>query len=221
MTLAHGANTSQIGTGDLLIERVVRNGGEVQLATSLRFVFATVPALASYSDTAGNSATIPYPVASGGPGTRGNGLPVATGPGGQVVINVALWRPQRRPIAPETGAWIDIGGLTHIAVIQHIGPLPGGTTVQRPCPQSSYSTADPELALPPPHILSGGLTDLAPDRLQSTGETLTYALNLRDCLASLGVTWAPGEELDLNLEANVSQPGVAAGASQSLVLERQ
>lgn len=82
MFLNHGAASDRIGTGDLLIERVTTGGVESQFAATLQFVFATVPALVSYSDTAGNSAAVSYPVAANGPGTRASGSrsrPVPTG----------------------------------------------------------------------------------------------------------------------------------------------
>ncbi len=76
MVLLHGATTAQIGTGDLLIERVTTGGVETQLTTTVQYVFATVPALVSYSDGRGNAATISYPVAAGAPGTTpDNGSP--------------------------------------------------------------------------------------------------------------------------------------------------
>ncbi len=210
--LAHGAGTGQIGTGDLLIERVTRAGVENQFPTALQFVFATVPALASYSDTAGNSASVSYPVAAGGVGTMGNGFPVAAGPDGKVVLTLTFWRPQREPIPPEPGPWTDVGGLTYSTVVQHIGIPPAGTTVQQPCPQSTYSAAsDQPLA---PAASGRGLTDQLGDQLASVDNKLTYTLNVTDCLASAGASWSSGEA-SIHFGADASRPGVGAGASQT------
>jgi len=210
--LGHGAGTAQIGTGDLLIQRVSRGGVETAFPTALQFVFATVPALASYSDTAGNSATVSYPVAAGGVGTMGNGFPVAAGPDGNVILTLTFWRPQREPIPPEPGPWTDIGGLTYSTVVQHLGAPPAGTTVQQPCPQSSYS-ATPDQPLAPP-ASGAGLTDQLGDQPASADSKLTYTLNLTQCLTSVGASWSTGEA-SIHFGADVSRPGVGAGASQT------
>ena len=62
MFIATGATADQIGTGDVLIQRVTTGGVETQFLTALQYVFATMPALVSYDDGAGNSRTVSYPV---------------------------------------------------------------------------------------------------------------------------------------------------------------
>jgi hypothetical protein len=186
MILLHGADHTEIGTGDVLIERVTTAGEESQFAAALQFVFATVPALVSYSDTEGDSATVSYPVASNGPGTQGNGVAVKANSGGDVLLTVSLWRPQRARIDqdPGTGQWIDTGGLNYAVLAGSAGD----------CPQSSFSTADPNLTPVPPSMLhGGGFTDLAADQPANSANTLTYTLNATDCLASKGITWGSGE----------------------------
>jgi hypothetical protein len=219
MFLSHGATTGQIGTGDVLIQRVIREGSEIQFPTTVQFVFATVPALASYGDTAGNGAAVSYPVSPGGSGTQGNGFQVKEGLDGDVLVTVTLWRPQRRPIDPETGEWIDIGGLTYSTIVGHLGPLgtpPGGTSVNQPCPQSAHSTTHPELA-PPPDGQAGAFVDLAPDRPADPANTPTYSVNLTECLASLGHSWNPGEELSIGFSGVVTSSGaIAGGAGQTV-----
>ena len=200
LTLLHGANTAQIGTGDVLIQRVTTGGVESEFAASVQFVFATGVALISYADTAGNSATVPYPVAGyqpgpPGPGTIDNPFPVAAGADGNVVLTVTFWRPQRRPIPPEPGVWTDIGGLTYATGLSGVGLA---------CPQSALSTTDPNLTPSPVGgmggtlTMGGGFTDLAPDRPASTPNTFTYTLNVTQCLGSLGRSWSPGETLGLS-----------------------
>jgi hypothetical protein len=123
--LDHGAPSTEIKSGRVLIEHVATGGDEGQcppppgppstscasFPTALQYVLATVPGLKSYSDTASptpNSATV-YPVGGptpgpGGPGTMGNGFPVrGSGPSGDgdVVLTLTFWRPQRRPIPPD------------------------------------------------------------------------------------------------------------------------
>jgi hypothetical protein len=191
MFLSHGATSTQIGTGNVLIERGTTGGTESQFAATLQFVFATVPALVSYSDAAGHSATVSYPVDANGPGTRNNGFLVAAGPGGDVVLTVTLWRPQRRRIDgdPGVGEWIDIGGLRYTV-------LAGGGG---DCPPSAFSTDDPNLTpAPATQFHGGGVEDLAADEPADAANTFTYKLNVTNCLASKGRSWSSGETQELS-----------------------
>lgn len=196
MAFLHGATTGQIRTGDVLIERVNSGGVETQFPASVQFVFATGTALVSYTDTAGNSATVSYPVAGyqpgpPGPGTNDNPFPVAAGADGNIVLTLTFWRPQRRPIPPEPGAWTDIGGLTYATRLSGVGLA---------CPQSALSDTDPNLTPAPSPVfgMGGGFTDLVPDRPASATNTFTYALNVTQCLTSLGRSWSQGETLGLD-----------------------
>jgi len=218
MDLHYTATTAELKTGQVLIKRI-NNADGVEIATfsnTLQYVFATVPALVSYSDTQGNTGTVSYPVAPsapppgppGGPGTRGNGFPVAAGPDG-VVVTLTLWQPQRRPIGEGKNreaclddtppcAWIDIGGLTYSAVV-HSNP-PSGMFVRKECPQAAYSVPPEQpFALPTPPA-GTGLTDTFADRPASPNNKLTYTLNLTQCLA--GLPWNPGEEVDVHFRAS-------------------
>jgi hypothetical protein len=240
--LLHGAGTADIGTGDILIEWVASGVPENQCPpaspgscdsypSTLQFVFATVPALVSYSDTAGNCARVSgtpgscatefsYPIAAptpgcpppgcppGGPGTFGNGFPV-TGAGGDVELTLTFWRPQRTAIPPETAEWIDIGGLTYaVAGISDPDavPPPPGTWPTGPCPRSAYSETDPNLtlnALPSPN--TGFLEDSAADQPASAANTVTYTLNVTRCLAAYGLSWDPGQQLEFRLQVSDNQ----------------
>lgn len=193
MFLGHGATSAQIGTGDLLIQRVTRGGVVTDFPATIQFIFATVPALVAYSDGHANSATVDYPVAGHqpgppGPGTRENGLPVTAGPDGDVVAALTFWRPQRRPIPPEEGEWIDMGGLNHSAGIGDVGAN---------CPQSAFAESDPTLRpLTAEDVFPNdyaGVRDLAPDRPADPANTFTYRLNLTRCLAAHDLSFEPGE----------------------------
>jgi hypothetical protein len=240
--LQHGASVAQedgkpaeIGTGNELIERVMTGGpegpcsptGPTCFSSTLQFVFATVPALAAYSDTAGNCAQasgasgscatqFSYPVAAptpncpppgcppAGPGTFGNGFPVAAGPNGKVEVALTFWRPQRAPIPPgDNGVggdactqdsppcqWVDIGHLTYTAVLAG-----AGAPQLFNCPQDSF-TPGPNLT-PAPLLFGqgGGLADAADDQTASAANTFTYTLDVTGCLASQGLSWDPGQEL--------------------------
>jgi hypothetical protein len=190
------ATTSQIGTGDVLIQRVNNNGVVTATAAMLPYIFATVPALVSYDDGQGNAVIVQYPVAgppATGPGTPGNPFLVAAGANGEVALKLTFWRPQRKPIAPEQGDWIDIGKLSYSANVQSVGTA----SPNLPCPPSAFSTTDPNLSAPKatPQFgqTAGGLTDLAPDRPANPANTIRYTLNLTKCLAALGLSWHTGE----------------------------
>jgi hypothetical protein len=200
-----------------MIERVTTNGVETQFAAILQYVPATVPALISYTDGRGNSPTVSYPVAGPpgpqciptcpppGPGTRENPFPVEAGPNGDVVLTLTFWRPQRRPIPPETGEWVDIGRLIYEAEGEGGGD----------CPQSAFSTVDDNLVAAPFNSETGGLADRALDRPANRENTLTYRLNVTRCIGPK--TWNRGEKRQVNLRAT-DRTGYAA---QSVFFRRQ
>ena len=192
-SLKPNATSSQIRTGDVLIQRVTSNGVSTDTPTMLPFVFATAPALAAYDDGQGDKATIRYPPVDPmtAPGTHGNGFPVAAGPNGDAAVTLTFWRPQRRSIPPEPGAWTDIGKLTYWANIESVGAsnVPGGNI---DCPKSAYSVNDPNLTLSPDG--NPGVTDLSTDQPANPANTITYTLNITNCLAAVGVAWNPGQE---------------------------
>jgi hypothetical protein len=194
-SLTPNATSSQIGTGDVLIQRVTSNGVTTDTPTLLPFVFATTLGLASYDDGQGNAASVNYPVdISIGPGIHGNGFRVAAGPDGDVALTLSFWRPQRRPMPPEPGAWTDIGKLSYGASIFSVGT----TNVKAQsltCPQSAYSANDPNVSLAQTTIGDpGAATDLASDQPANPANTITYTLNASKCLATFGLAWNPGDE---------------------------
>jgi len=197
MDLRHGATTTQIGSGDLVIARVVRNGAEIHFPATLQYVFATVPTLASFDDGVNGPMQISYPVAGfqpgpPGPGTRGNRYVVDARAGGDVVLTMTYWRPERRSIPPEAGTWTDMGGLNYAVGIAD-NPLD--------CPTRTLSTSDPNLVVGT-YTNAGGAThpvlaDRASDRPADPANTFTFTVNATDCFASHGRTIAPGEEFSL------------------------
>ena len=229
-TLSHGATSAQIGTGDVVIQRVTTGGVETQFPATLQYVFATTPALVSYRDTAGNSRTVSYPISPGDPGTPGNGFPLGAPSGEDTVLTLTSWRPQRQrlagdplPAAGESDTWTDIGGLNYTMKVQHLG-MPGtGQEVAKNCPQSTLSTTDPNLtALTPQDVLPNnypGFKDSAPDRPASPANTFTYSLNLTQCLSLLGVSWEPGEDIHLTFMA--VSPNAGGDAEETVVFRRQ
>lgn len=209
--IAHRATTTEIKTGQWLNQVITGNGTETKVPNTLNFVFVTVPALVSYSDTAGNSATVSYPVGPSDPGNFGNGFTVAGGPcpptppaacvDGDVVVALTFWPPQRQPIAgsdPAAAQWMDIGHLTYTAY----APAAGHPAVAGGCPQATFSSTDPNLTLPAIPILgTGGLEDLKDDQVSSPGNTFSYELDVSKCLEANGLSFKPGEEQTINFMA--------------------
>ena len=203
-------NTTQIGTGDVLIERANANGVQSQLALNIQYVFATVPALVAYDDGQGDSVTVPYPIqapgsdgSTGGPGSTGNGLPVKAGPTGDVVLRLTFWRPQRAAIPPESAPWIDIGHLDYGAGISDIGLR---------CPRSTFSDPSPTLTAAPSSS-EGVFTDQAADQPANPANTLSFTLDLTKCLTANGLSFNPGENHDFTIEAMTCGSTCATGSS--------
>jgi hypothetical protein len=191
--LSHGATSAQIGTGDVLVARVINGGAETQYPIALQYVAVTVPALVSYDDARGNSRTVTYPVpgpdrnsgicapGSGcpGPGTRANPFPVKARGNGDVVVTFTIWRPQRARLPKDPAAgpgdsatWTDIGRLNYNA---------------NECWPDAYSEHDADLTpvLPSPGNEGepdrSGLLDGAADRPANPNNTLTFTVNLTKC----------------------------------------
>lgn len=220
MFLHHGATSAEMKTGDVLIERVTRKGAETAYPATLQYVFATVPALRAWSDTAAapHAGTVTYPVPSNAPGSAGSGFPVSAGTGGDVVLRLELWRPQRRRIPEEAGAgdWTDIGRLTYVVAPQ--APGAGG----RFCAQDGFSEPGGGLAVPAtpdPRFIGGGLIDQEPDRPANPDNVMRFTVNVTRCLAGLGITWAPGQEIGLGLRALAG--GSNDAASQTVFFRRE
>jgi hypothetical protein len=216
--LLHGVGSTQVGTGDLLIGRVTTGGTKTAFPGTLQYVYNTVPALFSYSDGAGNSATPSYPAAPRAPGNRLNGFPVADGTDrdSDIEVTLAFWRPQRKPIPGETGRWIDIGHQLYAANIVGLGD-DGRPKAGPPCPEGAYTETDPNLTPSRTRALGFGpfaLKDSASDR-PTDGSTLRFTLNLSRCLASIGASLDPATPewgFSLNaIPANTRQGGGNAG----------
>jgi hypothetical protein len=174
--LAPRATADQIRTGDVLVAHITNKDlSHEDLVGTLGPVFATVPALASYTDALGTH-EVHYPI------TQNINLPVAAGPTGDVKVRLTFWRPQRRAIPEEVTAsgskWIDMGGLSYTAGVWPSQPY---------CPSSAYSDPDPSLTVSD----RGILIDSARDQPADPRNTFSYTLNLTQCFAVGGVGWAP------------------------------
>ena len=223
--LLHGVGSTRVGTGDLLIARATVGGTKTAFPGILQYVYDTVPALFSYSDGAGNSATPSYPAAQRAAGNRLNGFPVADGPDPDSDIEVTLtfWRPQRKPIPGETGRWTDIGHQLYAANILALG-LDGRPKTGPACPEGAYSERDPNLTASRTRALGFGpfgLKDSASDR-PADGSTLSFTLNLSRCLASIGASLSPATpEWGFSLNAIPANTGQGAGSAGTIIYFRR
>jgi len=218
------ATSAQIGSGDVITEVVTNAGTTTETPTTLDFVFNTVPAIASYSDTGGDSGTITYPDTSD-LGTGQNPIDVAAGPNGDVVVSFTIWRPQRAGVAGagET-ARMDIGNLWY-ALDSASGPPQGqvGSATGPQCSASSYSNLSPTLTLQnggpgfaPPG--DGSLVDSASDASANSANTISFTVDVTQCLAGHGTTFPVGQPMQFDISAN-SQSS-SDHANQTFWLER-
>jgi len=179
---------TQVGSGDVITENVTRGATTIQTATTLDFVFVTVPALSSYADTAGHSGAITYPEPLAGPGsafgTATDPIEVAPGPSGDVVVTLTFFRPQRLGISGAgEPQFMDIGHLNYTvsaAPMPSGGPMPRGSGE---CPAAAYTHVAPPLTLTAGvghHAAEGTLVDSAADQPASPAITV----DLSKCSAS-------------------------------------
>ena len=223
LMLLHGATAAQIGTGDVLVQRITNNGVQTQSTATVQYVFATDPTLKAYDDGQNGVATVPYPVPPGGVGdSEANGFPVTAGPNGHVVVRLKFWRPQRAPIPPETATWIDIGHLSYGVSVGYTGDY---------CPISSLSKPSSTLTETPEYTREGGiLTDQANDQPADPANTLSVTVDLTGCLAAEGLSFPPHSTRHIGISAltcggqRCSANGVSTGpdeANQDFFFTRQ
>lgn len=197
-----GARSSEIGSGDTFVEIVTSSSDSVtEVPGVLNFAFVTVPALQTWSTSAG-SGTIVYPVPSNAPGTLNNGIPVPAD--GKVTLN--FWRPQRKAI-PGSGEGtnlVDIGKLLYTISIPNepIGAPPSGGG-PHDCKISSYSAIDPNLKAG-----DRSLEDQVDDQPSDSANSLTLTIDINDCLGS--ISWTSGQVLGVDITASTQDSDNAA-----------
>jgi hypothetical protein len=206
LSLNPNATSTQIGSGDTWIVRSTNGGAVTETPVTLAFVFNAVPALARWSDGAGGGGSVSYPVADGGPGTRGNPIPIRRGPTGDYVLEMTLFRPQRKGIAGAgEPAFMDLGHLRYAVQFpsQAVIPPPApGSNVPVQCSKASLSTADPSLR--PAASPDGVLEDQSSDRPASPANTLAFSVDLSRCVADKGGSLGPGSTFFIHPEAFAS-----------------
>ena len=201
LELKPNTTDDQLRAGDVIIMHGTAGGEPVQSAKAVSFVYSTFPVLASYSDGQGNAATFSYPRQACPSGTgKPCASPVRAGPGGDVILRLEFWRPQRRRLEgdPGAGRWMDVGGLSYL--VQAV-PSTGGDDS---CPESAYSNLDSGFARDTsPHAQKFGFrwVDPSADRPASADNSFGLTLNLTQCLAASGYTATTDSPVRLNLWA--------------------
>jgi len=210
------ATSDQIRAGDVLIARSTcaspcapDGSTQLKLATTLASVFATVPAIKSYTTEDGVTHSVSYPLPPNPQGAEGT-LAVADGPdpGTDVSVKLTFWRPQRRALPEEVaggqGDWIDMGHLVYFA---HTLTGPGNKS----CPADAYSdpaggTLSTVTGLGP--LPTPALTDQANDQPSNPDNTFSYTLDLTRCLTANGENFDTGGIVvfDAFLPPNANQP---------------
>lgn len=209
-----GANAADIGSGDSFIEHVTSDGKETQIPGVLNYIFSTTPALKTWTTAAGSGSPA-YPIAPNEIGTPGNPIPVAAS--GDAIATLTFWRPQRKAIegSGEGSGWVDIGRLRYTADVPNgpSGASPSSTPSNGPgnCAASTYATTDPHLS-----VAGQSPQDTAEDGPADPANTLTFSVNLTQCLAAAGITWNSGETLGVDIQA-VSEFGDNAAQKISFV----
>jgi len=212
--LAPNAASPQIGSGDVITILNTTGGNSSQTASTINFVFDTVPAIASYTDTGGDSGAISYPDVSG-LGTMNNPIRLAAGSNGDVVVTFSFWRPQRAGIVgANESAYMDIGHLWY-SLDYAATPTPGQTTVggatAPQCPTTTYSNPSTGLSLTDGGSVSGGLgapagtgmlVDSAGDLPASASNVLSFTVDLSACVVHQGQTLGVGQPYEFDLSAN-------------------
>jgi len=197
--LLTGAKAAEIGSGDAFVERVRRGGAETEIPGILNYVFSTTPALKSWTEGA-TSGTVTYPVPGGGAGTAASPIPVSAT--GDVIVTMTFWRPQRKAIpgSGEGSDWVDIGRLRYTADVPNapVVAAPGAPGGRGPgnCASSTYSSTDPNLK-----VGGDGVEDSSADRPSTPTNTLTFSVNLTQCLGAAAITWSSGETLQVDIQA--------------------
>lgn len=203
-------DTSQVKPGDSYNFIATSSKGKTTIASNLDFYFITTPAVTSYDVGAGPQ-SVSYPVAPGSTGTQGNPVQMASDS-----ITFTFWRPQRPGLPGETAGFIDLGLLLYgVEPIEHpaggapgpgpppVAPGPGESALAggvHGCKAQYYSNLSSTLKKGGDEVASTPLEDTANDAPPDSANTLSFTLNLGECLRSQGVATA-GQAFDLDLQA--------------------
>lgn len=178
INLKPGATRSEIGTGDTIFFRISTSGGQRIIPAVLPFVFATSPAIKSYTDNL-TTTQISYPVASTGAGTQTSPITLST-----QSVGLTFWKPQRAAIdGAEAPGYIDMGGLRYGVYLTAEGSMETIT-----CRPEDYSNLSSSLEARTESTDAQSLQDNSADEASNTNNTLSFTLDLGACLTRESIT---------------------------------
>jgi hypothetical protein len=200
--LAPGAVNRDLQAGDLFVER--RPGR--QLAGTLTFAYATVPALAAWADGTSLGPVV-YPASDASDGSAAK--PIVVHPrvsDGHAVLQLAVWRPQRRAFPGEGDGFVDIGRLRYSLVVDEAPTAASGGGAGAPdagpgqCSLASYSAPGGDVTGTGP-AAHGVLLDTTDDLAADPSRRIVFAVDFTTCLAGASLTWKPNQVLTVGLRA--------------------
>ena len=201
--------TADIRPGDMFSVVFGSDAGPITIPTSLSGYFVTTPAILSYA-SGGAATAVSYPVPAAAPGTRANPLVLSA-----TQLTLTFWGPQRAAIpGAESGSYIDMGHLRYGVVPSIAGAsgefgCSGFYSSLSPTLSEVASSSDPATDLFP-------LRDSAGDAAPDLARTLSFAVDLGECLAARGID-PTGLTLDLTLTAaSEPRPGGMDRAAQTV-----
>jgi hypothetical protein len=180
--------------GTFLINETGPNG-TTSVPDTLDTYFITEPAISSVSVDGGTPSSLAYPASQSTLGTQNNPIML----GGDGILHLSFWRPQRAGLPGESSEFMDMGHLRY-------GLQIATTRGQSQCAASDYSDLSSTLVdsgEPAPNGIP--LQDTATDAPPDPSNQLGFTVNLNQCLAGLGLPTI-GQEIILPLTA-AAAPG--------------
>lgn len=174
--------SSNLLPGTPLLVQATKNGVRETLSASVPTYFVTTPALNSMS-AGGSTTNMTYPLDFGSPGGYGSPIAVADG---KITFNI--FRPQRAVVAGETGGdgLMSMGGLSYAVEPRIDGvQMPSGNFG---CATSYYSNLSLTLTPVDETVSYDTLLDSAGDSVPSASDTISFTLDVRQCLADKGLS---------------------------------
>lgn len=190
------ATRSELRPGDTVFFKLATSTGNLTIPGIIPFYFVTAPTVTQYTDAAGVSGTIIYPVSEGGAGTDSNPIQLQG-----TNLSLTFRRPVRQNVeGAEAAGLIEMGGLQYGIEMS----VQGSETGYR-CATSEYSGLSSTLS-----AISGGssaqiLKDSGSDAPTSaSGGMLSFTVAVGTCLERQGYIHA-GKRVTVQLVATSEQ----------------
>ncbi len=194
------APSSEVGSGDVITVTSSTDGGSTwqQTPTTIQFVFVTVPAITTVSDSTGYSNSVTY--GSLNPlGSAAQPLILHPDPStGHVIATFHFFRPQRAGVAGAgEPPWMDIGHLWYVLNLGGVGSCSLGSYVTSSL-SPTLSLVDPQTlqgsgaSAPPPG--AGMLVDSSSDHAATNAPSneLSFSIDMTRCFLDAGKTLPVG-----------------------------